>query len=129
MHESVYDRLVPRLKSAYQSATLGNPLDSETLIGPLIDQDAFDRMQEALASAASDGGVVTGGGRALEEEYENAYYVQPAIVEMPEQCGIVYEETFAPILYVMKYSDFRPMSLTNTMTSPRACRLRSSPAT
>ena len=106
VHESVYDRLVPRLKSAYQSATLGNPLDSETLIGPLIDQDAFDRMQDALASAASDGGVVTGGGRALEEKYENAFYVQPAIVEMPEQCGIVYEETFAPILYVMKYSEF-----------------------
>ena len=80
VHESVYDQLVPRLKSAYQSATLGNPLDPETLIGPLIDRGAFDRMQDALESAASDGGVVMGGGRALEEEYGNAYYVQPAIV-------------------------------------------------
>ena len=106
VHESVYDQLVPRLKAAYKSATLGNPLDPGTLIGPLVDGNAFESMQEALESAASDGGVVTGGGRALEERYGDAYYVQPAIVEMPEQCGIVYEETFAPILYVMKYSDF-----------------------
>ena len=106
VHESVYDRLVPRLKVAYQSATLGNPLDPETLIGPLIDKRAFDCMQDALASAVSGGGVVTGGARALAEVHERAYYVHPAIVEMPEQRGIVYEETFAPILYVMKYSDF-----------------------
>ena len=85
-------------------------------------------MQDALANAASDGGVVTGGGRALAEQYENAYYVQPAIVEMPEQCGIVYEETFAPILYVMKYSEFDDV-IDEHMTLPRACRRRSSPAT
>ena len=106
VHESVYDRLVPRLQAAYQSVSLGNPLNPNTLVGPLIDSSAFDRMQKALQVAAADGGVVTGGARALADKYENAYYVHPAIVEMPAQCGIVYEETFAPILYVMKYSDF-----------------------
>ena len=106
IHEDVYDELVPKLRSAYQSASIGSPLNPDTLIGPLIDEAAYDGMEKALESAAADGGDVTGGGRALEGEYPDAYYVHPALVEMPEQTGMVYEETFAPILYVMKYRDF-----------------------
>ena len=106
IHEDVYDELVPKLRSAYQSVSIGSPLNPDTLIGPLIDEAAYDGMEKALESAAADGGDVTGGGRALEGEYPDAYYVHPALVEMPEQTGMVYEETFAPILYVMKYRDF-----------------------
>jgi len=106
IHESIYDELLPKLKAAYQSARIGNPLEPGTLIGPLIDESAFKNMEKALESASADGGTVTGGGRVLQDQYPDAWYVQPALVEMPEQTGIVYEETFAPILYVMKYSDF-----------------------
>ncbi len=63
-------------------------------------------MQRALASAKDEGGKITGGARALEDKYAHGYYVHPAIVEMPDQTRTVCHETFAPILYVMKYSDF-----------------------
>jgi aldehyde dehydrogenase (NAD+) len=105
VHESVYDTLVPRLVKAYQSVSIGNPLETPALIGPLIDKASFDGMQKALADAKAHGGKVVGGERASVGS-DTAYYVQPAIVEMPEQAGPVLEETFAPILYVMKYSDF-----------------------
>jgi aldehyde dehydrogenase (NAD+) len=105
VHESVYDQLVPRLKKAYQSVSVGNPLESTELVGPLVDKAAFDNMQKAIAEAKTQGGTVTGGER-VELGYENGFYVKPAIVEMPKQEGPVLEETFAPILYVMKYSDF-----------------------
>jgi aldehyde dehydrogenase (NAD+) len=106
VHDSVYDTLVPRLKSAYQSVTIGNPMVDGNLVGPLIDQPSFERMQKALAAAKAEGGSVTGGERVLSDEASNAYYVRPAIVEMPTQCGPVVEETFAPILYVIRYSEF-----------------------
>ncbi len=105
VHDSVYDQLVPRLRKAYGSVTIGNPLEPGTLVGPLIDKQAFDRMQAALAAAKSAGGTVTGGER-VENGSAHAFYVRPALVEMPEQTGPVEQETFAPILYVMKYSDF-----------------------
>ncbi|SFT56907.1 aldehyde dehydrogenase family protein [Mesorhizobium sp. YR577] len=106
VHESVYDQLVSRLKKAYQSVSVGNPLETTALVGPLIDKAAFDGMEKALAAAKKKGGVVTGGERITDAGKESAYYVKPALVEMPEQTGPVLEETFAPILYVMKYSDF-----------------------
>ncbi|MBN8951928.1 MULTISPECIES: aldehyde dehydrogenase family protein [unclassified Rhizobium] len=105
VHDSVYDQLVPRLQKAYGSVTIGNPLEAGTLVGPLIDGQAFDRMQSALAAAKSAGGTITGGER-VENGSADAFYVRPALVEMPEQTGPVEQETFAPILYVMKYSDF-----------------------
>ncbi|WP_349956595.1 aldehyde dehydrogenase family protein [Rhizobium sp. ZPR3] len=105
VHDSVYDQLVPRLQKAYGSVTIGNPLEAGTLVGPLIDKQAFDRMQSALAAARAAGGTVTGGER-VENASADAFYVRPALVEMPEQTGPVEQETFAPILYVMKYSDF-----------------------
>ncbi|RWR52300.1 aldehyde dehydrogenase family protein [Sinirhodobacter ferrireducens] len=105
VHESVYDALVPRLIKAYASVTVGNPLETQALVGPLIDRQAFDAMQAALAAARAAGGTVHGGAREAIGS-DAAYYVHPALVEMPEQAGPVLEETFAPILYVMKYSDF-----------------------
>ena len=105
VHESVYDQLVPRLQKAYGSVTIGNPLEAGTLVGPLIDRHAFDRMQAALSEAKAAGGKITGGER-VESGSAEAFYVRPALVEMPEQTGPVEQETFAPILYVMKYSDF-----------------------
>ena len=73
------------------------------MVGPLIDRDAFERMQAALASARNEGGEVFGGERVLAAEYPAAFYVRPAIVALPRQTEIVLEETFAPILYVMPY--------------------------
>jgi aldehyde dehydrogenase (NAD+) len=105
VHESVYDTLVPRLKKAYQSVKVGNPLEAGTLVGPLIDGSAYAGMQAALEAARAAGGTVTGGAR-VDVAGRGAHYVRPALVEMPAQRGPVVHETFAPILYVMKYRDF-----------------------
>lgn len=104
-HESVYDDFVPRLKSAYGKLRIGDPMDSTTLVGPLIDQEAFDNMEAALEKAKAKGADITGGGRTLSNEYPDAYYVRPAIVEMNGPDANSKEETFAPILYVFKYQD------------------------
>jgi aldehyde dehydrogenase (NAD+) len=109
VHESVYDAVVSKLKTAYSQLTgtrIGNPLDAGTLIGPLIDQQAFDLMQSALRDAAAQGGKVTSGARVDVNGLSGGYYVQPAIVEMPSQTACVHHETFAPIVYVMKYRTF-----------------------
>src|SRR5690606_23207117 len=106
VHESVYDQLLPRLKRAYESVSVGNPLETSALVGPLIDKAAFEGMQKALTAAKAEGGIITGGGRVEEAGKDSAYYVRPALVEMPSQSGPVLDETFAPILYVMKYRDF-----------------------
>ncbi|KNY09306.1 MULTISPECIES: L-piperidine-6-carboxylate dehydrogenase [Achromobacter] len=106
VHESVADALVERLHKAYASAPIGNPLDSGKLVGPLIDRGSFDAMQDALKAAREQGGKVTGGERVLADEYPNAWYVRPAIAEMPGQTDVVCHETFAPILYVMRYKEF-----------------------
>src|SRR5215470_10578987 len=104
VHESVYDALVPRLKSAYASVRVGDPREAGTLVGPLIDEGAVTRMQRALDAAKAAGGAVSGGER-IGSPGAGAY-VRPALVEMPKQADIVREETFAPILYVMRYKEF-----------------------
>ncbi|NYT63383.1 aldehyde dehydrogenase family protein [Alcaligenaceae bacterium] len=106
VHESVADDLLARLKKAYASARIGNPLDIGTLLGPLIDEAAFEDMQAALAKARNEGGTVFGGERQWAEQYPQAWYVSPALVEMPAQTAVVCQETFAPILYVMRYENF-----------------------
>jgi len=103
VHTAVYADLVSRLKKAYTSFKIGLPTEAGTLIGPLIDQQAFDAMQAALQQARQEGGVVTGGQRVLQERYPQAWYASAALVEMPEQSSVVCHETFAPILYVLKY--------------------------
>ncbi len=105
VHDSVYDTLVPRLKAAYASVKVGNPMEDGTLVGPLIDKLAFDGFEKALAEAKAAGGQVTGGERV--DMAEGAFYVRPAIVEMNKHEGPVLRETFAPILYVLRYSDIR----------------------
>ena len=105
VHSSVRDEVVARIKKAYASVSIGHPLEGN-LVGPLIDQQSFDAMQSALERAKAAGGVVTGGERVLADVYPQAYYVKPAIVEMPVQHEVVKHETFAPILYVMSYDDF-----------------------
>ncbi|MGI3169703.1 L-piperidine-6-carboxylate dehydrogenase [Pseudooceanicola sp. C21-150M6] len=105
VHASVYDQIVPALIKAYGSVSVGNPLETQALVGPLIDKAAFDGMGQALEEAAALGGVVHGGGREPVGP-ETSYYVKPALVEMPVHDGPVLRETFAPILYVMKYDDF-----------------------
>jgi aldehyde dehydrogenase (NAD+) len=105
VHEAVHDTLVGRLAAAYRSLRVGNPLDKGTLVGPLIDGRAYEAMQAALAAARADGGTVHGGERELQAEYPKAYYARPALVEMPDQTAIVRQETFAPILYAMRYRD------------------------
>ena len=104
VHESLASELVADLVRAYGTVTVGNPLDDGVLLGPLIDAQAYQRMQAALAAAREQGGTVHGGERLLAEDVPEGYYVRPAVVEMPAQSTIVREETFAPILYVMRYS-------------------------
>jgi aldehyde dehydrogenase (NAD+) len=106
VHESIYDRLVPRLKQVYSLVSIGDPRQDDVLVGPLIDEAAYTGMQNALAAAKAAGGIVHGGGRHDEARLPSAYYVRPALVEMPDQVGPVIEETFAPILYVLKYREF-----------------------
>ncbi|HVJ52302.1 MAG TPA: aldehyde dehydrogenase family protein [Aliidongia sp.] len=106
VHDQVYDTLVPKLKRAYASIPVGNPLEPGTLVGPLIDRAGFDGMERALGAAAAAGGRIEGGERLMADTFPDAFYVRPALVEMPDQAEIVRHETFAPILYVMRYSDF-----------------------
>jgi aldehyde dehydrogenase (NAD+) len=103
VHEAVADDLLARLRRAYATLPIGDPREPGTLVGPLIDRAAFEAMQQALARAEEQGGAVSGGGRVLDDRYPQAFYVQPAIVEMPAQTEVVREETFAPILYVLRY--------------------------
>lgn len=103
VHSSVYDKLVPRLVKVYGSVTIGDPRAKGTLVGPLIDRAAFEGMEKALAEAKALGATVHGGGRVTGIGGEDAYYVRPALVEMPAQAGPMLHETFAPILYVVKY--------------------------
>ena len=105
-HHSIRDDLLARLKKAYQALSIGNPLLDGTLVGPLIDQAAYESMQLALDRARAEGGAVFGGERVLQQAFPSAYYVKPAIVAMPAQTQTVREETFAPVLYVLGYEAF-----------------------
>jgi aldehyde dehydrogenase (NAD+) len=105
VHESLYNAFLPRLKAAYASVPVGDPRQDGTLVGPLIDAAAFEGQQKALADARAAGGQITGGERVDVAGYTDAAYVRPALVEMPQQADVVRRETFAPILYVMRYTD------------------------
>ena len=106
VHEDIYDDLLERLKRVYLSVVVGDPLDSRTLVGPLIDARSFDAMQSVLAELRRAGVTITGGERVQHRDLSGeAFYVRPALVEMPAQSEIVKRETFAPILYVLKYRE------------------------
>ncbi|NBA98045.1 aldehyde dehydrogenase family protein [Pseudomonas sp. R5(2019)] len=105
VHRSVQAEVVARVKAAYAKVRIGDPRQ-DNLVGPLIDQQAYAAMQNALTQARDEGGQVFGGERQLQAQFPNAYYVSPAIVEMPGQSDVVRHETFAPILYVIGYDSF-----------------------
>ncbi len=105
VHDDIADTLLDRLRHVYAQVKIGNPIEPGTLVGPLIGEAAFTAMQQALEEARRDGGQVFGGERVLADRWPDAYYVRPALVEMPGQSELVGRETFAPILYVMRYRD------------------------
>jgi aldehyde dehydrogenase (NAD+) len=106
-HRSVADELTDRLAAAYDRLPIGNPMADGVLVGPLINEKAYDAMATAVGQAQADGGsLVAGGGRVLEDAAPDAYYARPAIVRMEKQSDVVGRETFAPLLYVLPYDDF-----------------------
>jgi aldehyde dehydrogenase (NAD+) len=106
-HDDVVDELVAGLRDVFGRLPIGDPTASGTLVGPLINESAYQEMVKALEEAQGDGGeLIVGGGRRPAAGLPNAYYVEPAIVRMPAQTELVRRETFAPILYVMSYRDF-----------------------
>ena len=105
IHESVYDKVRDAIVGAYKQLTIGNPLDQKNHIGPLIDTDAVNTYLAAIEKAKSEGGkVLVDGGVLSGEGYESGCYVKPAIIEAENHFEIVQHETFAPVLYLMKYS-------------------------
>jgi aldehyde dehydrogenase (NAD+) len=105
IHESVYDTVRDAIVGAYKQIVIGNPLDENNHMGPLIDTDAVQMYLDAIEKAKAEGGTVLVEGGVLEGEgYESGCYVKPAIIEAENHYEIVQHETFAPILYLMKYS-------------------------
>jgi aldehyde dehydrogenase (NAD+) len=106
VHRGVYDKLVPGLKAAIGSLSIGNPFAPATLVGPLIDEAAYTHMQTAIVRARRAGAAIVGGERVLADRYPQSFYVRPAICELARQEDFVAEEVFAPLLYVMPYEEF-----------------------
>jgi aldehyde dehydrogenase (NAD+) len=104
VHDDVYDAVRERLVAACSRVTIGDPRDGGVLVGPLIDGDAYAAMTAALDEARESGGAISGGERVLVADASDAYYVRPAIVEMPFQAPVMQRETFAPVLYLMRVS-------------------------
>ena len=101
IHESIYDSFLEKLINAYKQVKIGDPLDNSTLMGPLVNEQAVDNYLNAIETATDSGGKVIFGGKILSSD---GYYVKPTIISAQNHWEIVQEETFAPILYVMKYS-------------------------
>ncbi len=107
VHDSVYDEVKSALVSAYGQLKIGNPLNENNHVGPLIDTMAVDNYTKAIEQIKAQGGSMLIDGEVLEGDgYESACYVRPAIAEVNNEMDIVKEETFAPILYLIKYSKF-----------------------
>jgi aldehyde dehydrogenase (NAD+) len=106
IHDSVYDKVKESLTKAYGQLHVGNPLDERNHVGPLIDHLAVEAYLKALERVVAEGGnVLVQGGVLTGEGYESGCYVRPAIAEAKNHFAIVQQETFAPILYLLKYSD------------------------
>jgi len=116
VHDSIWDSLMPRLEAAWSSVRVGNPLDGNVLVGPLIDAPAFDAMQAALEEARSFGADVLGGER-VKTGAPGAFYARPALVKMQAQAGPMLRETFAPILYAVRYSTLEDAIALNNAAS------------
>jgi aldehyde dehydrogenase (NAD+) len=106
VHRDIAEKLAKRLKTAYASLPIGNPEVESTLVGPLVGEAAFKRMQASLQLAAEQGGqLLCGGGRVTSGVPEGGFYVEPALVRMPGQTAVIREETFAPLTYILEYDD------------------------
>ncbi len=106
VHESIYDEFVGKLVNAYKQVRIGDPLNPNTLMGPLVDETAVLDMMGALEKIKEEGGKILYGGERLDpEKYGSENYVTPCIVEAEHDFDIVYEETFAPVLYIIKYKE------------------------
>ena len=105
VHESVADEVVARVARAFESLQAGDPFADGVLLGPLVNEAAYDAMQASLEKAKAQGGEVVSGGERADVDAEG-FWVRPALVRMPAQEGVVLTETFAPILYVLTWSDF-----------------------
>ncbi|WP_034300336.1 aldehyde dehydrogenase family protein [Herbaspirillum sp. RV1423] len=106
IHRSLFDKLCGDIERVYADIRVGDPLEADTLVGPLIDGAAYDHMQQALAQAQKEGGHVKGGERVTAFGGDHAHYVRPALVRMPRQSAVMHRETFAPILYAVAYDEF-----------------------
>lgn len=105
IHDSIYDKIKESLLKAYSSLNIGDPLDEKNHVGPLIDKKAVEDFTNALKRVKEEGGNIIFGGEVLSGDgYESGCYVKPAVVEAENHYSIVQEETFAPILYLIKYS-------------------------
>lgn len=104
MHEGIAEDMAGRLVNAYRQVSIGDPMEGETIMGPLVTPQAVEEMMDALEQAREQGGELLVGGKLLPDKGPN--YVEPAIVKMPAQTEIVEQETFAPVLYLMEYDDF-----------------------
>jgi aldehyde dehydrogenase (NAD+) len=105
IHESIFDKVKEAIVNAYKQIKIGNPLDEKNHVGPLIDKEAVNTFLSAIQKAKSEGGkVIVEGGELTGEGYESGCYVKPAIIEVENHFEIVQHETFAPILYLIKYS-------------------------
>lgn len=105
IHDSIYEQVKSTIVKAYEGLKIGSPLDENNHVGPLIDTDAVAMMQNALGAAKTQGASVLFGGQVLDGEgFESSCYVMPAVVEASNDLAIVQDETFAPILYLTKYS-------------------------
>jgi aldehyde dehydrogenase (NAD+) len=105
IHDSIYEDVKNRLLAIYPKLPIGNPLQEGNLVGPLIDKQAVEGFTKALAAVQAEGGTLLTGGQVLEgEQYPTGTYVKPALVEARNEYHTVQEETFAPILYLIKYS-------------------------
>jgi aldehyde dehydrogenase (NAD+) len=117
VHKSLSESFIARLAKAFASVKAHDPRLSDTLLGPLIDEDAFHGCERALKAAAATGGTVHNSGRVMTDRFPKAFYVKPAVVEMPTQSGPMLEETFAPILYTLSYDDLdEAIALQNAVT-------------
>jgi aldehyde dehydrogenase (NAD+) len=106
VHESIFEQVKDRLVEIYKDVNIGNPLDENTLVGPMIDKEAINSMQKALKEVEEAGGEVIYGGEPIDSNKLNGgHYVHPAIAVAENDWDIVQEETFAPILYLLKYSE------------------------
>uniref|UniRef100_UPI003BA5C024 aldehyde dehydrogenase family protein n=1 Tax=Flavobacterium sp. TaxID=239 RepID=UPI003BA5C024 len=105
IHESIYDKVKEALAGAYKQLRIGNPLDQNNHVGPLIDIHAVEMYKKALEKVVAEGGkIIVEGGVLSGEGYESGCYVKPAIAEAENHFEIVQHETFAPVLYLLKYS-------------------------